>query len=203
MSVLFHDAFVDHVFEIMIWKMCSFTKLLEIDKTCFSLSVKFSSILFEKHIILSFSIPVCCGNLTWLNLKGLAELVNLTVPHYTWVWEFWRHFLSRLLPSSLSAWIMLSEHFCFDGLTLSRQRVEGLQPNFLQNLHLLTILLSWRTPGWSTPSQSWGCFPINWPLPKCHQNKSHAHKPFLRGQCNEWRCNRSKQRQNWGYSIQQ
>ena len=34
--------------------------------------------IYEKHI-LSFSRPACCGILTWWNLKGLAELANLTV----------------------------------------------------------------------------------------------------------------------------
>ena len=34
--------------------------------------------VYEKHI-LSFSRPACRGILTWWNLKGLAELANLTV----------------------------------------------------------------------------------------------------------------------------
>ena len=38
--------------------------------------------VYEKHI-LSFSRPACRGILTWWNLKGLAELANLTV------WELW------------------------------------------------------------------------------------------------------------------
>ena len=32
----------------------------------------------EKHILL-YSRPACCGILIWQNLKGLAELANLTV----------------------------------------------------------------------------------------------------------------------------
>ena len=47
---------------------------------CFSLrKTQMQLALFVKKHILLFSRPACCGNLTWWNLKGLAELANLTV----------------------------------------------------------------------------------------------------------------------------
>ena len=49
-------------------------------KFCVFLKEKLDPIdtVYEKHI-LSFSRPAFCEILTWWNLKGLAELANLTV----------------------------------------------------------------------------------------------------------------------------
>ena len=50
---------------------------------CFSLrKTQMQLALFVKKHILLFSRPACCGNLTWWNLKGLAELANLTVLYF-------------------------------------------------------------------------------------------------------------------------
>ena len=56
---------------------------IEIDKNVFSTKRNWIQLdtVYEKHI-LSFSKPASRGILTWWNLKGLAELANLTVTLY-------------------------------------------------------------------------------------------------------------------------
>ena len=53
--------------------------LVENEKMCFSVTVSIVSSFSLLKVISSFSRPVFCGNLTWRNLKGRAELANLTV----------------------------------------------------------------------------------------------------------------------------